>query len=221
MGRIVPLLAALIAGSAAAAPSAPDVAAQVQRYYAGIAHLRAHFRQEFVNTTFGTTRTSQGTVTLARPRQMRWDYASAKDPTRVAKSFVSDGKTLWIVEHDNLQVIVRSVAGETLPASAAFLIGGDLTKDYTIAFDATGTYGGKGAVVLALTPTTPQAQVKTLALVVDPSDGHVAESIVIAPGGDVNHFVFDAPDTKTAPAASLFTVDTKALAKQRYRVVTP
>jgi chaperone LolA len=200
-----------------AAPSADAVAKEVEQFYAKLSHLHARFRQDIYNATFGQTKTTSGTVWLSRPTSMHWDYANRRDPSKSAKEFVSDGKTLWVVDHENRWIDARSLAGSSLPASAAFLLGGSLTKSYTVALDVSGTYG-KGTV-LALTPRTPSAEVKELELVVDPSDGHVVESIVINSNGDVNHFTFDGVDTKTAPSATAFTVNPKSL--PTYKVVHP
>jgi chaperone LolA len=215
--RLAILVALAIPTAAHAAPTATDVAHQVEQFYAKLSHLHAHFRQDVYSAMWGQTQTSSGTVWLARPTSMRWNYATRLDSAVSAHEFVSDGKTLWRVDHENREIDVRSLAGSSLPASAAFLLGGSLTKSYKVALDVSGTFGN--GTVLALTPRTPSAEVKELELVVDPSDGHVLESIVIDSDGDVNHFTFDSVDTKTAPAATAFTVDPKAMTG--YKVVKP
>src|SRR4051812_11667702 len=76
-----PLVAAPAAGSAAtaaAAPKADDVVDNVQKFYAGIKQVTAQFRQSVTNNTFGSTKTSDGTVWLNKPGKMRWDYVEKK-----------------------------------------------------------------------------------------------------------------------------------------------
>src|SRR4051794_29011706 len=65
------------AGSAAAvtpAPAAPATAmnanavvTEVQKFYAGIKQVTSQFRQSVTNNTFGSTKTSDGTVWLSKP----------------------------------------------------------------------------------------------------------------------------------------------------------
>ena len=77
----IPLVAAPGAGSAAtaaAAPTANDTVAEVQKFYAGIKQVTATFRQTVTNSTFGSTKTSDGTVWLSKPGKMRWDYVEKK-----------------------------------------------------------------------------------------------------------------------------------------------
>ena len=210
------LLILLVAATAHASPTAPQIAANVQTYYAKVSHLQAKFRQEVTNPTFGRTTKSEGTVWLARPLAMHWDYVRK---TSVKKQFISDGKTLWVVDHDNQEIIIEKIDKSVLPASIAFLVGGDLGKTYKLALDASGTYGAKTDAVLSLTPKKANAQVKRQFLVVDPTDAHVKESIVIDTADNVNHFVFDAVDTTTDPPAGAFAPDPKLLTS--YEVIIP
>jgi outer membrane lipoprotein-sorting protein len=108
------------------------------------------------------------------------------------------------------------VRGAGAPVLTPFLLVGSLTKDYTVALDASGTYGS--GTVLALTPRVKSKDLKRIELVVDPADGHVVEWIVIDVNDDVDRYSFDGVDTATAPAASRFTVDPNAMST--YKIVT-
>src|SRR5262245_6829429 len=69
-------------------PSATDVVDQVQKFYATIKQVSATFRQAVTNVTFGSTKTSDGSVWILKPGKMRWDYVEKKaDKTVVKKSF--------------------------------------------------------------------------------------------------------------------------------------
>lgn len=57
-----------------------------------------------------------------------------------------------------------------------------------------------------LTPKQQGAPYKQLFFVVDPSDWHVSESIVVDSNGDTNEFKFYAPNLKAAVGNSLFQV---------------
>lgn len=204
-----PLMATPAAGAAAAQVSkvdAPTALQNVQKFYSGIARVTAQFRQSVKNATFGLSKDSDGTVWLAKPGKMRWDYLEKKPSgTVVKKSFLSNGKTLYVVEHDNKQVTKKDIKSDLLPVAVTFLYGtGDLAKEFTPELDTSGDYGTKGDVVLKLTPKQPSAQYKSLYLVADPTNFHVKESIIIDSANNVNHFRFYAPDFEKPIKDSIF-----------------
>lgn len=226
LGLSVPLAAAPAAGSAAVAqaPAAPSVNANtavqnVQKFYAGIKQVKAKFRQSVKNATFGTEKTSDGVVWLAKPGKMRWDYLDTKAKvTSVKKSFLSDGKTLYVVEHDNKQVMKKNLQQDLMPVAVSFLYGsGDLAKEFNAELDASGTYGTKGDIVLKLTPKQPSAQYKNLFLVVDAKDFHAKESVIIDSSNNVNHFRFFEPDFDSAIKDSWFSFNPASVPS--YRVI--
>lgn len=176
------LVVALALPSAAVA--SPQLLDDVRASYAKVTSLSGGFKQTFTNATFGTDKVSRGSVYLARPDRMRWDYIDAKkDPS---KSFIYDGKTLWVVEKKNQQVFQHDKADATLPAAIAFLNGGDLSKD----FDVT----APDATTLELVPKQTDAQVRKLTFVVDATTKRVVKSIVVNHKDDVNTFEFALAD---------------------------
>ncbi len=216
-----PLVAAPGAGSAAAAaaPNANTVVDNVQKFYAGIKQVSAQFRQTVTNSTFGTTKKSDGSVWLMKPGKMRWDYVEKKkDKAQVSKSFISNGKYLYVVEHGNKQVVKKNLENDLMPVAVTFLYGkGDLNAEFNAALDTSGTYGGKDDLVLKLTPKQPSAQYKSLFLVVNKSDYHVSQSIIIDSSNNVNHFRFFAPDFEEPIKDSWFQFDPRSV--PNYRVV--
>ena len=201
-----PLVATPAAGSAAtaaaappasnAAPSATNAVDSVQKFYAGIKQVTSKFRQSVTNKTFGTTKDSDGKVWLAKPGKMRWDYYdNKKGQTTVNKSFISNGTTLYVVEHGNKQVVKKNLSQDLMPVAVTFLYGkGDLKAAFNAAIDPTGKYGSTGDIVLKLTPKQPSAQYKNLFLVVNKTDFHVSQSIIIDSSDNVNQFRFYEPD---------------------------
>jgi outer membrane lipoprotein carrier protein len=204
----------------AAAPTAAEVIKNVQAFYANIKQVTAKFRQQVTNVTFGETKTSDGMVWIQKPGKMRWDYYSKPRKGKVStkKSFISNGSYLYVVEHDNRQVVKKNLEKDLMPVAVSFLYGkGNLADDFTGALDTSGKYGGKGELVLALTPKQPSAQYKMLYLVVDPTTYRVKQSIIVDSADNVNHFRFYEPDFDKAVDAAWFEFDPKKV--PTYRIV--
>jgi outer membrane lipoprotein carrier protein len=225
-------------GTAHIAPSAPLVAAagvpstatevvdRVQQFYAGIKQVTAQFRQSVTNNTFGSTKTSDGSVWIMKPGKMRWDYLEKKkDPANpgkeiveVKKSFISNGSYLYVVEHDNKQVMKKSLQQDLMPVAVSFLYGkGDLRAEFNAEIDKTGKYGEKDDIVLRLTPKLPSVQYKNLYLVVSPRDFHVSQSVIVDSSSNINHFRFFAPDFEKPVKDSYFEFDERSV--KSYRVI--
>ncbi len=209
----------------AGAPGAIDntkasvVLDQVQKFYAGIKHVTAQFRQSVTNDMLGSTKASDGTVWIMKPGKMRWDYLEKKkDRVEVTKSFISNGTNLYVVEHDNMQVIKKNLQQDMMPVAVSFLYGkGDLKSEFNAELDGSGKYGGKGELVLKLTPKKPSAQYKNLFLAVSPTDYHVTQSVIVDSSNNVNHFRFFAPDFAKAIKESWFEFDERSV--KNYRIV--
>ncbi len=205
----------------AQAPDAGTVLAGVQKFYAGIQHVTAKFRQEVKNTTFGRSDISDGKLWIAKPGKMRWDYQAKKTKktkASVAKSFISNGNYLYVVDNENKQVIKKDLKQNLLPTAVTFLYGkGDLAADFTPEIDTSGTYGAKTDTVLKLTPKAASAQYKLLYLVVDPGTSRVKESVIVDGAGNTNHFRFYEPDFESSVKDAWFEFNEKTV--KTYRVI--
>jgi outer membrane lipoprotein carrier protein len=218
-------LALLVPASALAQPlaarrTAAQVLADVEATYAKPQHLTARFQQTVTYATMGTTRKSGGTVYLAKPDKMRWDYVDAKN--KVDSSFIFDGTVLWVVQPSNLQVLKHTAQNTTLPAAISFLNqAGRLAKEFDVTFpaaDVQQAHGVPGGVLLALAPKQASAQIEQLYFVVDPSTNQVTRSIVIDSSDNINAFVFTGVDLKKKIDAKYFAFDPKTV--PTYKVVT-
>jgi outer membrane lipoprotein carrier protein len=221
------------AGSAAAAKTAPapaatgisaaDAVAEVQKFYANIKQVTAVFRQSVTNNTFGSTKSSDGTVWLSKPGKMRWDYvekkkAGTKTEVKVKKSFISNGSYLYVVEHDNKQVVKKNLQNDLMPVAVTFLYGkGNLTAEFNPEIDKSNKYGGKGDIVLKLTPKKASAQYKNLILVVAPDNYRVKQSVIIDASNNVNQFQFFEPNFEKAISDKSFEFDERSV--KNYRIV--
>ena len=210
----VPLVAAPSANA-----SANDVVDSVQKFYSNIKQVTAQFRQAVTNDTFGSTKTSDGTVWIMKPGKMRWDYLEKKKTkVEVKKSFISNGTNLYVVEHDNMQVVKKNLQNDLMPVAVSFLYGkGDLKTEFSAELDKSNKYGAKGEIVLKLTPKKPSAQYKNLFLVVSPDNYRVTQSIIIDSSNNVNHFRFFAPNFEKPIKESWFEFDRASV--KNYRIV--
>lgn len=207
----------------AAAPSATEVVAGVQKFYAEIGQVKAKFRQEVTNSTFGRTDVSDGELWIKKPGKMRWQYFMKKrkgKPTGIAKDFISNGAFLYVVDFENKQVIKKDLQKNLLPTAITFLYGkGDLAADFTPAMNTSGTYGGRGDLVVDLAPKQGSTQYKTLHLVVDPATYRVKESIIVDSAGNKNHFRFYEPKFDAAVEDKWFEFSTNNPKVRSFRVV--
>jgi outer membrane lipoprotein carrier protein len=209
-----------------AAPAAPATATEivdrVQQFYAGIKQVTALFRQSVTAAMYGSTKNSDGTVWIMKPGKMRWDYVEKKKvgndtKVEVKKSFISNGSYLYVVEHDNKQVLKKNLERDMMPVAVSFLYGkGDLKAEFNAELDTSGKYGAKDDIVLRLTPKQPSAQYKSLYLVVSPKDFHVTQSVVVDASNNINHFRFYAPDFEKPIKDSYFEFDERSV--KNYRV---
>ena len=203
----------------AGAVSAADAVAHVQQFYSAIKQVTAQFRQEVTNDTFGSVKSSDGSVWIAKPGKMRWDYVEKrKAETVVKKSFISNGTTLYVVEHDNKQVVKKNLAQDLMPVAVTFLYGkGDLAAEFNAELDKSGKWGDKSDIVLKLTPKKPSAQYKNLYLVVNATDFHVSQSVIVDASNNINHFRFFGPDFEKPIKDSWFEFDERSV--KNYRIV--
>ncbi|HEY4175263.1 MAG TPA: outer membrane lipoprotein carrier protein LolA [Kofleriaceae bacterium] len=210
---------AVTAPAPARALSADAALTEVQKFYASIDRVTALFRQSVTYDTFGSTKTSDGSVYIQKPGKMRWDYVEKKG-TKVTtkKSFISNGQYLYMVEHDNKQVVKKNLQNDLMPVAVSFLYGkGDLKAEFTPSIDTSGKWGSKEEIVLKLTPKKPSAQYKSLTLVVSPTDYHVTQSIIVDSSNNVNAFRFFTPDFKKEIKPTWFEFDEKSV--RDYRII--
>jgi outer membrane lipoprotein carrier protein len=198
----------------AQAVTADAVVDRVQEFYQKTPQLTAKFRQTTMNATFGVPQVSDGRVYLKKPGKMRWDYFSKRDPKLVAKSQISNGTTIWVVDKNGKWYFKQSLAKSALPVAVTFLTGtGNLKTEFNTTLDRSGLYNKTAPSdhVLKLTPKKPSVQIKALYLVVDPTNYRVKKSIVVNGAGDTNQFAFYEPDFAKAVKDTFFMFDAKAM----------
>jgi len=211
--------APVLAQAGAVTIQAADAVDKIQKFYAEIKQVSALFRQSVTYDTFGSTKTSDGSLFIQKPGKMRWDYVEKKkDKVVTKKSFISNGSYLYMVEHDNKQVVKKNLQNDLMPVAVSFLYGkGDLKAEFNSSLDTSGKYGTKEDVVLKLVPKKPSAQYKALFLVASTKDFHVSQSIIIDSSNNVNHFRFFTPDFTKPIKETWFEFDERSV--KDYRIV--
>jgi outer membrane lipoprotein carrier protein len=183
-----PLIMALglVASTASAAsPPVKEVVAKMQAFYLKTKDLKGNFKQVYTDTLYNRERTSYGYLYVRKPGMMRWNYVKPEK-----KSFIADGKELWVHEPEDKQAFRNPLSTNNLSTGLTFLFGtGDLQKEFNITV-AKEKLGAPGDVVLMLAPKVATAQYTHILLAVRPgSDFTVGESMVVGKTNR-NHFIF-------------------------------
>jgi outer membrane lipoprotein carrier protein len=201
------LIAALVV---AAAPSghaeASRLAAKVQAFYERTRDLQARFTQTYTYAGFGRRQVSSGTLRVKKPGKMRWDYEKPA-PKTVA---VSGSRLVQYEPEENQAYVDEHFDASAMSAAVAFLLGkGDLTKEFDVATDGSGS--------LLLRPKEPDPRVETIALSVGPA-GEVTATRVVDGSGNVNEVKFSDVRRNVGLPDAAFDVK---LPKDAHRVGAP
>ena len=89
---------------------------QLNTFTKGLKTLDGRFAQQVYDPRGKLKETSTGRVSLAAPRQFRWEYAKP-----YPQQIVADGKTVWIYEPDLQQVTKRPQGAEERTSPLAVL----------------------------------------------------------------------------------------------------
>ena len=160
LGLMVVALGVSLAATGQTAPAASDVARQLQTHYNTVRDFVADFTQTYKSTIGRQTTQDRGRVRIKKPGRMWWDYKAQK------VQVVADGSQVYTYLPDDRKLYVAPLP-KTDEASSAmmFLAGrGDLLRDFTPSL---GANQPAGSWRLDLMPKTPQADFKTLTLIVN------------------------------------------------------
>jgi outer membrane lipoprotein carrier protein len=195
---LTPLLCLLLMGAGDDRPKVEEVVTKMQAFYEKTQDLKGKFKQVYTDTLYGSKRTSYGYLYVRKPGMMRWNYVK---PER--KSFIADGKMLWVHEPEDKQAFRNPLDSANLSTGLTFLLGkGDLTKEFNVAY-AADKLGAPGDLVLKLTPKAATGQYEHLVISIKPNDYSVGESMVVQKHG-TNHFIFSKMAFNTSLGKSRF-----------------
>src|SRR6202012_562041 len=163
--------------------------------------LKAGFTETY--TGLGMDRSESGTLLLAKPGRMRWDYNSPP-----GKVFLLDGKYGWFYTPGAPQV--QRVAAKDLDdlrSPLRFLLGHtDLEKELA-GLEETADPADRTVLLLTGTPRGQEGRVSRVTLRVDAASGAIVGLEIVETDGAVTRFVFTGqqPDTPIPPATFRFT----------------
>lgn len=189
--------------STLAADLTPQAIAQkIQKTYAATKTLRADFTQSTSSRMSNRERLGAGTMVLAKPGLMRWDYSAPNQQV-----FVCDGKTISMYFSKEKQMMVTP-AKDYLESDVtySFFTGtGDIERDFIVAGpEEEDLVDTKAAYQLKLTPKKNHPQIDFINLWVDRKTFLMDRLKVTDKFGTVTDLVFSKVTTNKEAPASLF-----------------
>jgi outer membrane lipoprotein carrier protein len=172
-----------------------EIAARVDRHYNQLRSLKAGFAETYEG--MGMRRTESGTLLLAKPGRMRWDYSSP-----AGKIFLLDGKFAWFYTRGDAQVQrIPAKQLDDLRSPLRFLLGHtQLEKEIG---NLTLGAAANGMFTLTGQPKGEQNRVKRLSLTVS-ADGAIGSMVIEETNGAQTRFTFTGEQTNAAVPASAF-----------------
>jgi outer membrane lipoprotein carrier protein len=186
--------------SSAQTPTALELARRVDHHYDSLHSLKAGFAETY--TGMGMNRSESGTLLLAKPGRMRWDYTSPP-----GKVFLLDGKYGWFYTPGAPQVQrVPAKQLDDLRSPLRFLLGHTELEKELSGLQASPDAAGPGDAILTGHPKGPDNRVSRVVLKVDTASGAILALEIDETDGAVTRFTFTAqqPDAPIAPATFRF-----------------
>ncbi|HUL73217.1 MAG TPA: outer membrane lipoprotein carrier protein LolA [Vicinamibacterales bacterium] len=197
----------VLLGPGQPAPTAADLARQVQAHYTGIHDFTADFAQTLKGGVTSQTVNDRGTVRIKKPGRMLWDYATSQK-----QRVVADGTDIYIYLPEDRKLYVTPLPkADEASKAMLFLSGrGDLTRDFTASLDGDQP---PGQWRLKLVPKVPDSDFTTLTLVVNRASLSLEGLITTDQTGGVTTYAFSKLKENVGLKDSDFVFDTRRLPK--------
>jgi outer membrane lipoprotein carrier protein len=109
----------LVSGADGAPDPAAELLGRVQKRYDGIRDVRARFEQKSRVAALGREEESRGSVVIARPGRMRWEYETPEPSV-----LVIDGDSVRLYSPGDRKLSIAPLGGASLsPTALGFLLG--------------------------------------------------------------------------------------------------
>ncbi|MCB9595704.1 MAG: outer membrane lipoprotein carrier protein LolA [Sandaracinaceae bacterium] len=176
---------------AQSAPTATQIAAEIQGFYDQTTTVRTTFYQSHYDRLYRRTTRSRGVLTIARPGKMRFDYLAGN-----GKVVMTDGEVLSVYEPDGdggPGQYAQTALEDGLPSALGFLAGtARLDRDFSFRLRDASALHWDG-YVLELRPRRPEPGYRRVLLYVDDDPatrGVVRRVLVQDHEGNLNRFDF-------------------------------
>ncbi len=176
-------------------PSAKELAARVDRHYNALTSLKAAFVESYQG--MGIKRTESGTLYLAKPGRMRWEYSQP-----AGKLFVLDGKFAWFYSEGDPQVQrLQAKQLDDLRSPLRFLLGHTQLDKELSGLAASPSPGG--GFILTGQPKGQENRVRRIVLNVE-ADGTITGIEIEEMDGALTRFRLSGQQPNTAIPAGIF-----------------
>lgn len=178
-------------GAQQGAPGVHEIAQRVDRHYNQLRSLRVNFSESYAG--MGRRRTESGTLLLAKPGRMRWDYSQP-----AGKIFLLDGKYGWYYTHGSAQAQrIPAKQLDDLRSPLRFLLGHTQLEKELVNLRLTAS--AHGTYTLAGQLKGQQQRVPRLVMTVS-SDGAILTLEAEENDGATTHFTFSG-EQENAPVS--------------------
>ena len=189
------LLAAASFCAGQSVPSVHDLAQRVDQRYNRMRSLKAGFSETYAG--MGRKRTESGTLLLAKPGRMRWDYSQP-----AGKLFLLDGKFAWFYTRGSAQAQrIPAKQLDDLRSPLRFLLGHTQLEKELVHLQLTAA--SNGAYTLTGQPKGQEQRVARLSLTVT-ADGAILAIEGEENDGSITHFSFTGEQENVALSPDLF-----------------
>ncbi len=167
--------------------SADVLVTQLQKTYQSIVDWQADFTQATFVDLLGRNVEKKGIIQIRKPGKLRIEY---KDDD--AKTYVSNGKKLWVYSPVDLQVEIYSKISNLMDKQVlSFLEGlGNINEQFSVLPQAEGSMSDSQLQLLSLKPKTMDSTIDHLILGINSQTGLVQEMILFNVSGNTTHYVF-------------------------------
>ena len=176
-------------------PTAKDLAARVDKHYNALTSLKAAFVESYQG--MGIKRTESGTLYLAKPGRMRWEYSQP-----AGKVFVLDGKFAWFYAEGDPQVQrLQAKQLDDLRSPLRFLLGHTQLEKELNGLAVTPV--ASGGFTLTGQPRGQENRVRRIALSVE-ADGAITGIEIEEMDGALTRFRLSGQQPNIAVPAGIF-----------------
>lgn len=174
-----------------AAPSTEEVIKQVQATYDKASDVSSEFLQKVKIQSLEREVEKNGKTLFKKPGKLRVEYDGEE-----GRTYVSDGKKLWVYDKGDTQVNVYTVNSQTLPEEALAFLGG--LGNLRAQFRVSGLSENEKKSITAnpnldwllLIPKNEKSQLEELLLGFDKQAHTVSEAYLKNESGNVSHYFF-------------------------------